>query len=114
MTGGQKAAEQATSVVTGGVTGAAHLAEGATKLVADSVSALPVVPNIAKDGVQAVVGNTNTIVDAVAQSLTHPLDVPNNVSNIAKALESINPVHLITPQNSQVGIPQLPVPIGLY
>jgi hypothetical protein len=109
VAGGHKAAEQATSTVTAGVTGAAHVVEGVTKAAADSVSALPVVPKVAKDGIQAVAGNTNTVVDAVAQSLTHPLDVAKNVSTLASALNPLN-----IPQNSQVGIPRLPVSIGLY
>jgi hypothetical protein len=114
VAGGQKATEQATSVVAAGVTGTAHVVEGVTKAAADGISALPGVPNIAKDGIQAVVGNTNTVVDAVAQSVTHPLDVAKNVSALANALESLNPLHVNTPQNSQVGIPRLPVPIGPY
>jgi hypothetical protein len=93
-------AEQATSVATAGVNGAAILAGGATKAVADNSSLLekgptvvannvaqlvsgqqgdatngPLVPDIAKDAIHTAVGSTTAIADAAIQSVTNPAAV---------------------------------------
>jgi hypothetical protein len=143
IAGGQKiVAEQATSVATAGLNGAAILGGGATRAVADSISLLekgptivannvtqlvsgqqgnatdePLVPDIAKDAIEAAVGSANAIADAAIQSVTNPAavigeiqaSVTKNVTKLTSVLEGINPLHVNSSfsdsQDSKVSIP---------
>jgi hypothetical protein len=120
------------------------VAEGATKAVSDTISfrekgqtvvtsslaqlvsgqqgiaaSGPLVPDVAKDAIQAAVGSTNAIAAATIQSVSNPAAaigatqaaVTEKVTKLASGLEGVNPlpIHIFPNafQDSHVRIPRL-------
>ncbi|KAI0255099.1 hypothetical protein BJV78DRAFT_817573 [Lactifluus subvellereus] len=79
----------------------------------------PLIPDIAKDAIQAAVGSTNAVAAAAIQSVTNPAAaigathavVTEKVTKLASGLEGVNPLPVsILPnafQDSRVSIPRL-------
>ncbi|KAH9998809.1 hypothetical protein BJV74DRAFT_823932, partial [Russula compacta] len=118
LSGEPRVAGQVTSIAAAGVNGAAVLAEGARQavtgglslvnngqtVVAENIAQLvsgerslstgPMVPDIAKGAIQAVVGNANAIT-GTAIGATQAA-ATENVTRLTNALESVNPLHTNT------------------
>ncbi len=138
VSGGQGVPGQAISIATNGLNGGANLVGGAAMGIAEGISLIQsgeievaqniahllsaeqgaaaggaLVPTVAKDVIQATVGNTNAIASAAIQSVTNPVAaigatqaaVTESATKLAHALDSVNPLSNLIP-NSQVSVLQ--------
>lgn len=100
LSGELRVAGQVTSIAAAGVNGGAVLAESARQAVTGGLSLVNDVPDIAKDAIQAVAGNTNSINGTTIRATQAA--ATENVKRITNALENVNPLHInFTPKGSQ-------------